>query len=181
MVRPHNCAPAVVPLLAIQLFRARACQATTGVLLSVWNGQLRQSICQLSYSNLSPPFANKEHGIGADDVLLDVGCGVGLAMLTFRHMLPCKRVHGIELSKRLFDVCYKNVQCALGKDADKQGWLRVDHADATKFQIPLDVTFAFVYNSFQVSFRKQACCHNYSVHTRSHTAAPPAGHAWQQQ
>ena len=112
---PSSC---VAPELAKQL---QVCCYLYGTVSCV-----NQSASYRTLTNLSPPFANKGHGIGADDVLLDVGCGVGLAMLTFRHMLPCKRVHGIELSKRLFDVCYKNVQCALGKDAGKQGWLRAD-------------------------------------------------------
>ena len=89
------------------------------------------------------------HHIGPNDVLLDIGSGVGLAMLTFRHLLPCKRVHGIELSERLFKVCHKNVECALAKEAGKDTWMRVEHADATTFEVPSDVTFAYMYNSFQ--------------------------------
>jgi hypothetical protein len=84
-----------------------------------------------------------EQGIGADDVLLDIGSGLGLAMLTFHHLLPCKRIHGIEASKPLFEVCQDNLSMVDSKR------LKVELADATKFEIPDDVTFIYMYNSFQ--------------------------------
>ena len=68
-------------------------------------------------------------------------------MLTFRHLLPCKRVHGIELSERLFKVYERNVRLALAKDAGKAAghwWMRVEHADATQLAILADVTYAYM-------------------------------------
>lgn len=81
--------------------------------------------------------------ISSNDVLLDVGCGLGLAMLTFHDALPCKRVHGIELCDRLYNVCAENLAKV---DSHR---LVVEKADATKFEIPSDVTFVYMYNSFQ--------------------------------
>ena len=84
-----------------------------------------------------------EQGIGKDDVLLDVGAGLGLAMLTFHHMLPCQRLHGIEASRQLFDVCRANLELV------GSARMKVEFGDATKFDIPDDVTFIYMYNSFQ--------------------------------
>lgn len=84
-----------------------------------------------------------EQGIGKDDVLLDVGAGLGLAMLTFHHLLPCKRLHGVEASPQLFNVCRANLEL-VGSER-----LGVELGDATKFEIPDDVTFIYMYNSFQ--------------------------------
>ena len=64
-------------------------------------------------------------------------------MLTFHSTLPCKRIHGIERSQPLFDVCQRNIALVRG---DR---LRVERADATEFELPDDVTFVYLYNSFQ--------------------------------
>ena len=64
-------------------------------------------------------------------------------MLTFHSTLPCKRIHGIERSQPLFDVCQRNIALVRG---DR---LRVERADATEFVLPDDVTFVYLYNSFQ--------------------------------
>jgi len=64
-------------------------------------------------------------------------------MLTFHSTLPCKRIHGIERSQPLFDVCQRNIALVRG---DR---LRVERADATEFDLPDDVTFVYLYNSFQ--------------------------------
>lgn len=82
-------------------------------------------------------------GIAEDDVLLDVGAGLGLAMLTFHHLLPCKRIRGIEASRQLFDVCRANLNL-VGSVR-----LKVEFGDATKVEIPDEVTFVYMYNSFQ--------------------------------
>ena len=64
-------------------------------------------------------------------------------MLTFHSTLPCKRIHGIERSQPLFDVCQRNIALVRG---DR---LRVERADATEFELPDDVTCVYLYNSFQ--------------------------------
>ena len=84
-----------------------------------------------------------ECGMGEEDVLLDIGAGLGLAMLTFHHLLPCKRIHGVEASPQLFDVCQANLELV---DSVR---LKLELADATTFEIPDDVTFIYMYNSFQ--------------------------------
>jgi hypothetical protein len=96
-------------------------------------------------SCFAPELAHEllEHGIGEEDVLLDIGAGLGLAMLTFHHLLPCRRIHGIEASHQLFDVCRANLELV---DSVR---LKVELGDATRFKIPDDVTFIYMYNSFQ--------------------------------
>ena len=64
-------------------------------------------------------------------------------MFTPTPLCCSKRIHGIERSQPLFDVCQRNIALVRG---DR---LRVERADATEFELPDDVTFIYLYNSFQ--------------------------------
>jgi len=80
------------------------------------------------------------------EVFLDVGCGMGRAVLAAA-TYPYAAVIGIEISERLLEVARKNV-ARMGSRA-KCDDIRLVQTDASQYQIPDEVTTIFFYNTFR--------------------------------
>jgi SAM-dependent methyltransferase len=82
--------------------------------------------------------------VTANDVFLDVGCGMGRAVLMAAAEYPFRRVIGVELSTRLVKIAQHNLDCCRA-----QLWCKdvvVVNADAVNYEIPDDATIVFMYN-----------------------------------
>ena len=84
--------------------------------------------------------------IGTDDVLLDYGCGKGRVLLAAAR-LPFARVIGVELVPELCEIARRNLQ--VDRDRRRCGAVEVVHADVTTWDVPDDVTVAFMFNPFR--------------------------------
>ncbi|MDP6446495.1 MAG: class I SAM-dependent methyltransferase [Pirellulaceae bacterium] len=83
--------------------------------------------------------------ISDDDVFIDIGCGMGRAvLLAARH--PFRRVLGVEYAENLYDIARNNVAGAAASLPCSD--VAVIHADATQFELPADVTVVFMFNPF---------------------------------
>jgi SAM-dependent methyltransferase/peroxiredoxin len=84
-------------------------------------------------------------GPGSEDVLVDFGCGKGRVICEAARR-PFGRVIGVEISQRLLDVARENV------DRNRQRFrcqnIDLVKADATEWQIPDDMTVAYLYHPF---------------------------------
>lgn len=79
--------------------------------------------------------------VAPDDVLLDIGCGLGRVLLVASRY-PFRRIIGVELASELAETARQNLRRA-----------RADHvevvvADATAWPVPDDVTIVFMNNPF---------------------------------
>ena len=82
-------------------------------------------------------------GLGRDDVILDVGCGAGrVACVAAR--FPIARVLGIDLDPRMVALARTNAARVRGRRCP----IEIVEADATRFEVPDDVTCVILYNSF---------------------------------
>lgn len=89
-------------------------------------------------------FENLE--LGPDDVFVDFGCGKGRVVLAAAS-LPVKRVVGVDISPELCAVARENVQHNLSSLACKE--VEIVATDATTFEVPDDMTVAYMYNPFK--------------------------------
>jgi SAM-dependent methyltransferase len=87
----------------------------------------------------------KRGEITSDDVFLDAGCGQGRMLLEAASRYPFKRVIGVEISHGLAAVAERNALLAASK---LRAPVEVVCGDVTEFEIPDDVTVAFVGNPF---------------------------------
>jgi SAM-dependent methyltransferase len=84
--------------------------------------------------------------VGFDDVFLDIGSGSGrVVFLAARY--PFRRVIGVERDARLVEMAESNV----AGNRERLGCAEIEfvNADAAAFEVPDDVTVAFMYNPFQ--------------------------------
>jgi len=81
--------------------------------------------------------------VTADDVFLDIGSGMGRAVL-LAAAYPFRRVIGVELSGRLIDIAQDNLDGIRGRLRCKD--ISFVNADAVNYEIPDDVTIVFMYN-----------------------------------
>jgi SAM-dependent methyltransferase len=82
-------------------------------------------------------------GLGRDDVILDVGCGAGrVACVAARS--PLSRVLGIDLDPRMVALATSNAARVRGRRCP----IEIVEADATRFEVPDDVTCVVIYNPF---------------------------------
>ena len=86
--------------------------------------------------------------VGEDDVFVDFGSGKGRVVLQAA-MYPCKRVVGVELSAWLNDTAQKNVDLNRAKLRCQD--VSLICSDALDYEIPDDMTIAFMNNPFQGS------------------------------
>lgn len=81
-----------------------------------------------------------------DDVFLDIGSGLGRALiLAAAH--PFRRIIGVELSAELNDIASLNLNQAVNGARRKD--IELVNANATAYPIPHDVTVIFLYNPFK--------------------------------
>lgn len=86
--------------------------------------------------------------VGPEDVFVDFGSGKGRVVLQAA-MYPCKRVIGVELSEWLNDTAVENVE--RNRDRLRCQDVSLVCSDALDFDIPDDMTIAFLNNPFQGS------------------------------
>ena len=80
-----------------------------------------------------------------DDVLVDYGSGLGRALLVAAGF-PFRRIIGVELSEELNERARANIAGAAGRAACKD--VEVVSADALEWDVPSDVTVAYLYCPF---------------------------------
>jgi len=99
-----------------------------------------------SYLILNTVFGRiKPRNRSSNEVFLDVGCGMGRTVLAAA-TYPYAAVIGIEISEQLLAVARRNV--ARSRKHRKCGELRLEHADASAYRVPDEVTTIFFYNPF---------------------------------
>lgn len=84
--------------------------------------------------------------VTTDDVLLDLGSGMGRVVLQAALHYPFRRVIGIELSDQLHDIAVQNI--ATNRERLRCQDVSLVHGDVLDYSIPDDVTVVFIYNSF---------------------------------
>jgi SAM-dependent methyltransferase len=82
----------------------------------------------------------------SNDVFLDIGCGMGRAILVAASY-PFKRVVGVELSPLLTDIAQQNIE--LSKARLRCEDITIVNTDAVEYRVPDDVTVVFMFNPFQ--------------------------------
>ena len=85
--------------------------------------------------------------VTADDVLLDVGSGMGRVVLQAAIDYPFRRVLGIEVARDLHAIAMENVRRNTHRFGSTQVSLTCQNA--VESRIPDDVTVAYLYNSFE--------------------------------
>lgn len=78
-----------------------------------------------------------------DDVFLDIGSGMGRAILLAANTYPFRRVIGVELSERLIDIARDNIDRCTAQLRCTD--IEIVNADAVEYRIPDDVTVVFMY------------------------------------
>ena len=97
-----------------------------------------QPVGWLKLRRILPPGA-----VTADDVFLDVGCGMGRAVL-LAAAYPFRRVIGVELSAQLVEIAQDNVDRCRARLRCRD--VVLINADAVEYGIPDDVTVVFMNN-----------------------------------
>ena len=82
--------------------------------------------------------------VSTDDVFLDIGSGMGRAVVLAAATYPFRRVIGVELSARLVDIAQHNIDRC--KARLRCNDIEIVNADAVDYEIPDDVTVVFMYN-----------------------------------
>ena len=95
---------------------------------------------------LDLPRVLRRERVTGEDVLLDLGCGKGRALLmASRHRFA--RVVGVELAPALARVCRRNLESF--RLPRRCGAVEVVVADAADYAIPDDVTVVYLFNPFR--------------------------------
>ena len=94
---------------------------------------------------LTLPAALTRREAGREDVLVDLGCGMGRVVLQAARRYRLKRVVGVELSPELAELARRNVA--------RQRRLRthdveIVQADAASWSLPEDATIVYMHNPF---------------------------------
>jgi SAM-dependent methyltransferase len=84
--------------------------------------------------------------VGADDVFVDFGSGMGRVVFQAAMRYPFKRVTGVELSARLHEVARTNIDRNRHRLRARE--VELVHGDVMDYEVPDDVTVAFFANPF---------------------------------
>lgn len=84
--------------------------------------------------------------VGPTDVFVDFGSGKGRVVWQAARY-PFGRVIGVEISAQLNEVAHRNLE--ENRDRLKCRDVELVTADATQFEIPDDMTFAYLYSPFE--------------------------------
>ncbi len=83
----------------------------------------------------------RKFDITQNDSILDLGCGKGY-MLRFFFNYPFRKVDGVELSERLYNIARHNIE------KKKMNKCTVYHADVSEFTHYDEYTFIYMFDSF---------------------------------
>ena len=84
--------------------------------------------------------------ISNNDSLLDVGSGNGHNLLYVNYKYKFKTIYGVEIDKKVYDSAQYNLNLInLNK-------IKNYNIDATKYKIPTDVTYIYLFNPFAKQF-----------------------------
>jgi SAM-dependent methyltransferase len=81
-----------------------------------------------------------------DDVFVDLGCGMGRVLLEAAELYPFGRVVGVELVPRFAESAEELLRRNAGRL--RAGAWEVVNADAAGYEVPDDVTVAYLYDPF---------------------------------
>lgn len=81
-----------------------------------------------------------------DDTFVDFGSGKGRVVVLLARRLALRRVVGVEISPELHAVASQNLEAS--KSRLKTRVVDLVNADVTAFNIPNDMTIAYIYSSF---------------------------------
>lgn len=87
-----------------------------------------------------------QSAVGPEDTFVEFGCGKGRIVLDAAQRYRFKTVIGVELSEELVDVARALVVQRGGRLRCKD--VRIEAADATRFPVPDDMTYAYLFNPF---------------------------------
>jgi SAM-dependent methyltransferase len=88
----------------------------------------------------------RRNEVGPDDVFIDLGSGMGRVVLQAALGYPFRHVIGVELSHQLHEIAQANVE--RNRDRLTSRNVTLINSDVLDYQIPDDVTIAFLYNPF---------------------------------
>ncbi len=83
---------------------------------------------------------------GAGDVFVDFGSGKGRVLYQAARRYPLRRVEGVEQSAELTEIARTNVDPATHRLRCRD--VRLVHCDVRDYEIPDDLTIAYLYNPF---------------------------------
>ena len=84
--------------------------------------------------------------VGAEDVFIDFGSGLGRVVYQAALRYPFKRVIGVELSEELDEIARLNIE--RNRERLRCRDVQLVQADALEYESPDDVTVAFFFNPF---------------------------------
>lgn len=87
----------------------------------------------------------KRYSIGRNDSIIDVGCGMGLAMW-YMSQFPFGKIAGIELSENLLNTAKANLSIMEEKTGRKTHYVFF-HGDAGKWDGYAEFNYFYIYNS----------------------------------
>ncbi len=90
--------------------------------------------------------ALRRRRVGKDDVFVDFGSGKGRVVWQAARY-PFARVVGVEISTQLNDIARRNIEG--NRKRLKCSDVELVTADATEFEVPDDMTFAYFYSPFE--------------------------------
>jgi SAM-dependent methyltransferase len=91
--------------------------------------------------------------VGPADTFVEFGCGKGRVVLDAARRYPFKTVVGVDLSAELTEVASTLVERERPKLRCPD--VRIETMDATRFPIPDDMTFAYLFNPFNGAIFEQ--------------------------
>jgi tRNA G37 N-methylase Trm5 len=84
--------------------------------------------------------------VSADDVLIDLGSGMGRVVVLAARRYNFRRVIGVEISPQLHEIAKRNVE--RNRTRLRCTEIELVNADVLDYTIPEDVTVAYLYNPF---------------------------------
>ena len=103
--------------------------------------------------------------VNSSDVFVEFGCGKGRVVLDAAKRYPFRRVEGVEISPDLSEAA------GLLIDQNRHGLrcpdVRIETVDASQYEIPDDLTYAYLYNPFYGETFERVCANIISSLDRS--------------
>ena len=84
--------------------------------------------------------------VRVDDVLIDLGSGMGRAVILAAKRYPFRRIVGVEIAPELHEIALRNIERNRRRLRCQQ--IELVNADVLDYPIPDDVTVVYLYNPF---------------------------------